>query len=90
MKLHATMMTAALGLSTVHTLTPFAVAIRFDEQAPTDHRSTSAFVQSLITPATLTIADLGWSQEQARELRSRLGAFADDWDDPSMDLYDDL
>jgi hypothetical protein len=35
----------------------------------------------------LTIDDLGWSQEKAREVRTKLATFAEDWDDPRMDVY---
>lgn len=38
----------------------------------------------------LTIDDLGWTREQAAIIRGLFGAIADDWDDPSMDVYDDL
>lgn len=31
----------------------------------------------------------GISAKQASDLRSRLAQFADDWDRPEMDLYDD-
>ena len=37
---------------------------------------------------SLTIKDLGWTQEQAAEIRARLASFAEDWDDPIMDVYD--
>jgi len=35
----------------------------------------------------LTIRDLGWTREHAREVRATLAMFAVDWDDPSMDIY---
>jgi len=35
----------------------------------------------------LTIRDLGWTRERAREVRARLATFALDWDDLSMDIY---
>ena len=35
----------------------------------------------------LTIHDLGWTREHAREIRAKLSTFAMDWDDPSMDIY---
>jgi len=35
----------------------------------------------------LTILDLGWTREHAREVRSKLATFAVEWDDPSMDIY---
>ncbi|MGH2535080.1 MAG: hypothetical protein ACRDJW_22690 [Thermomicrobiales bacterium] len=39
---------------------------------------------------TRLITDLGWTIDEAAETRNRLGAFADDWDDPTMDVYDDM
>jgi uncharacterized protein (DUF433 family) len=38
----------------------------------------------------LTLSDLGWTREQAASVRQQLQPFADDWDDPSMDVYDAL
>ena len=37
----------------------------------------------------LTIRDLGWTREHAREVRAKLATFAADWDDPSMDIYNE-
>lgn len=37
----------------------------------------------------LTIRDLGWTRQQAREVRAKLATFAVDWDDPSMDIYNE-
>ena len=37
----------------------------------------------------LTIRDLGWTRERAREVRAKLATFAVDWDDPSMDIYNE-
>jgi hypothetical protein len=37
----------------------------------------------------LTIRDLGWTREHAREVRAKLATFAMDWDDPSMDIYNE-
>jgi hypothetical protein len=44
-----------------------------------------------VTPAKnqLTIHDLGWTRERAREVRAKLGTFAADWDDPRMDVYNE-
>jgi uncharacterized protein (DUF433 family) len=39
-------------------------------------------------PAERLIEDLGWSAAEAAETRERLQAFAEDWDDPAMDVYD--
>ena len=38
----------------------------------------------------LTIRDLGWTRERAREVRAKLTTFAADWDDASMDVYNEL
>lgn len=38
----------------------------------------------------LTTDDIGLTPEQAAGLRMMFGAMADDWDDPSMDAYDEL
>jgi hypothetical protein len=38
----------------------------------------------------LTIRDLGWTRDRAREVRAKLATFAVDWDDPSMDIYNEL
>jgi hypothetical protein len=37
----------------------------------------------------LTIRELGWTREHAREVRAKLATFAMDWDDPSMDVYNE-
>ena len=37
----------------------------------------------------LTIHDLGWTRERAREVRAKLATFAVDWDDPTMDVYNE-
>ena len=42
-----------------------------------------------LTKNKLTIRDLGWTRERAREVRAQLATFAVDWDDPSMDVYNE-
>jgi hypothetical protein len=39
--------------------------------------------------STLTVKQLGWTEEVARDVRAQLAAFAEDWDDPAMDVYDE-
>jgi len=39
--------------------------------------------------AALTIHDLGWTKEMARDVRAQLASFAEDWDDPAMDVYNE-
>jgi hypothetical protein len=42
-----------------------------------------------LTKHKLTIRDLGWTRGRAREVRAKLATFAFDWDDPSMDIYNE-
>lgn len=37
-----------------------------------------------------TIQDLGWSEKQARQIRTSLASFEEDWNAPGMDAYDEL
>lgn len=65
-----------------------------DPRAFSDHKTTIASASGrdnrLQTKQELTIADLGWTQEQAISIRGMFGSILEDWDDPSMDVYDDL
>jgi len=47
-----------------------------------------AVSQARDIPAQRSIEELGWSSAEAADTRWRLQAFAEDWDDPSMDVYD--
>ncbi len=40
-------------------------------------------------PRTVDLRELGISKEEAAELRFRLSTFAEDWERPEMDIYDD-
>jgi len=40
-------------------------------------------------PRGIPIEELGWTKEMALEARRRLASFVDDWEDPSMDVYDE-
>jgi hypothetical protein len=42
-----------------------------------------------VTRPRLTLRDLGWTREQAMQVRAKLSTFALDWDDPAMDIYDE-
>lgn len=44
----------------------------------------------LNTGSELTTGDIGLTPEQAAGLRMMFGAMAEDWDDPSMDAYNEL
>jgi hypothetical protein len=48
-------------------------------------------IQPQVAPTRpLNIADLGWSASKATVVREQLAAFAEDWDDPRMDVYNEL
>jgi len=38
----------------------------------------------------VNLAERGIDQKQAADLRRRLGAIAEDWDRPDMDVYDEM
>ena len=42
-----------------------------------------------LTKNKLTIRDLGWTRERAKEVRAKLATFAADCDDPSIDIYNE-
>jgi hypothetical protein len=42
------------------------------------------------TPTQHFIQELGWTRGQAAAIRDRLAAFREDWDEPGMEIYDDL
>lgn len=39
--------------------------------------------------SAITLESRGIDQAQAADLRARLSTFADDWESPEMDIYDD-
>ena len=45
-------------------------------------------VVTFLTPA-MYLHDYGIDRVQAEELRERLATFAEDWNSPEMDVYDD-
>jgi len=61
--------------------------IELTEPVPGDaeHRVIVTFLSDA-GPVDLT--ERGINQEQAADLRRRLGAFAEDWQQPEMDVYD--
>lgn len=40
-------------------------------------------------PKGIPIEKLGWTREMALEARRRLASFLEDWEDPSMNVYDE-
>ena len=47
-------------------------------------------IVTFLTTDEISLAERGIGEQQAADLRHRLAAFSDDWDQPEMDAYDDL
>ena len=58
------------------------------EPAP-ENAAGPVIVTFLSVPGEVDLATRGITPEQATDLRRRLAAFADDWQRPEMDVYDD-
>lgn len=69
---------------TTHTI-PTSPAVGRAENSPDAANNPSEKPKKL-----LTIHDLGWTKEQAAEVRALFACIAEDWDDPEMDIYNDL
>jgi hypothetical protein len=49
----------------------------------------SRVVVTFLAPHTRTLAEAGLTRSEAEELRWRFQAFAEDWERPEMDVYDE-
>jgi len=59
-------------------------------QAPEDVRDDTAVIVTFIpAPGRVDLRARDIDATQAADLRSRLARFAEDWDRPEMDVYDD-
>lgn len=45
-------------------------------------------IVTFLTSGTVSLAARGIDEEQAANLRARLTTFAEEWDSPEMDVYD--
>jgi hypothetical protein len=59
------------------------------EPAPQTGES-RVLVTFLPANGSVNLADRGIDQQQAADLRKRLGAIAEDWQRPDMDVYDEI
>jgi hypothetical protein len=56
-----------------------------------DRAEASRVVVTFLPPRPASdLAAHGITPQQAAEIRARAGAIAEDWDQPDMDVYDDL
>jgi hypothetical protein len=59
-------------------------------ETPPDVTTAKVIVTFLPPRGPVDLKDLGITPEEAEEMRWRLQAFAEDWDRPDMDVYNDL
>ena len=58
-------------------------------EAPSDVRDETRVIVTFLEPRSIDLRARGIDEAQAAELRARLATFAEDWDSPEMDIYDD-
>jgi hypothetical protein len=58
-------------------------------ESPTDVRDDTRVIVTFLGSSANKWDTMGIDENQAAELRSRLAAFAEEWDSPEMDIYDD-
>ena len=59
-------------------------------EIPPDIQESRVIVTFLPAQGKIDLRARGIDEAQAAQLRWRLQAFAEDWDQPEMDVYDDL
>jgi hypothetical protein len=63
---------------------------RWEERKPGRRTEKTGTSSTSRAPSLPAVVDLGWSEAEALETRSRLSSFAEDWEAPGMEQYDDL
>ena len=58
-------------------------------EPPTDIRDDTRVIVTFLGSSYVDLPTRGIDQEQAADLRARLASFAEEWDSPEMDIYDD-
>jgi hypothetical protein len=59
-------------------------------EIPTDLHDARVYVTFLPATNLVDLRERGIDEQQAADLRWRLQTFAEDWDRPEMEVYDDL
>jgi hypothetical protein len=59
-------------------------------ETPPDIKEAKVVVTFLPAEGPIDLRERGISAEEAADLRWRVGGIADDWDNPEMDVYNDL
>ena len=58
-------------------------------EPPTDVKDNTRVIVTFLDSNAIDLETHGINQAKAAELRSRLAAFAEEWESPEMDVYDD-
>jgi len=58
-------------------------------EPPTDVKDNTRVIVPFLDSGTIDLETHGMNQAKSAELRSRLAAFAEEWESPEMDVYDD-
>lgn len=59
-------------------------------EMPEDVEERARVIVTFVDENAVDLAARGINEEQAADLRARLGAFAEDWERPDMEAYDAL
>lgn len=59
-------------------------------EPPPEGAAGRVIVTFLPSDGPINLADYGINPEQAADMRQRLKTFQSDWDDPAMDVYNEL
>ncbi|MCA9962894.1 MAG: hypothetical protein KC423_01575 [Anaerolineales bacterium] len=57
-------------------------------EIPQNVSDDTVVIVTFLTSRNINLAERGIDAEQAADLRARLAAFAQEWDSPEMDIYD--
>ena len=58
-------------------------------EPPTDVKDNTRVIVTFLDSGAIDLETHGMNRDQAADLRSRLAAFAEEWESPEMDVYDD-
>lgn len=59
------------------------------KDAPKNVREGAPVIVTFLEPGSIDLRDRDIDENHAAELRAQLAAFAEDWDSPDMDVYND-
>lgn len=58
-------------------------------EVPENISEDARVIVTFLEPGTVDLRARGISEAQAADLRARLATFAEDWESPEMEIYDD-